>query len=205
MKISATVDRWLSRVSGIYSFWPLLPTGAAAVVSGLLSRQIGWIAQYGAFGWWSAALCGFTIAAAGLLFAVKIWEVVQNANAAREWARRVDSVNPLRTAFVDERISIRDLAHPINHRIKGKTFTNCELIGPDNMVFMNDCSLKCGFMNCDFVIVEDNAYVHNVKVFDSCNVIGGTIWNCSVFLPQSVFETIRHTPNINCITYEKPK
>ena len=61
-----------------------------------------------------------------------------------------------------------------------------------------------GFMDCDMVIIRDG-YIRNVIIFENCHIIGGTIWNCNIYLPQEAFDRMKQDmPSLSSITYERP-
>lgn len=204
-KFAAITDRWLSRASGIYSFWPLVPSGILAVITGYLSSSVAWISQFGAFGWWSVGFLAFMLS--GIAFAAlgvgrERWI---SARAAARWNLTVDTVNPMADTFQDQRIRISDIAHPITKRIEGKTFLRFELFGPDNITVSGSNMVGVHFNDCEFVIIKDGGAVKNVKLLDRCTFTNGAIWNCTIFMSQDDFQHMKNSiPGVEAITYERP-
>lgn len=204
-KVIAWSDRWFGRLTNAYTVWPLVPAGLVGAVTGYLSSSVAWISQnLGAFGFVAIGILSFLLTSLSLALVGVFREKLALASAARTWNLVVDRINPLHTAFQGERIRISDIAHPVTKRIKGKGFTNCEFHGPDNIAIAGGILSGVTFSNCDFVIIKENVIVNNVKVFENCQIIGGRIWNCTVFLTQEIIDELKTNFPVEAITYEKP-
>ena len=204
MGIRATIERWFGRAGNAASIWPLVPAGIVGVVMGYLSSGVAWINQFGAFGWFATGLLGFLIAAfalAGVGLAREKWALAQ---AARKWGREVDTVNPLAPSFDRKRIRLVDLAHPITSRIVGKQFTNCELLGKSDVVLTGGIVSGASFINCDFVVVRDDAILRNAIILDHCTVIGGELVSCTFYMKQEHFDDQFKVAGAMSLSYEKP-
>lgn len=201
-RIAQFFDSWSSRAANAAAIWPLLPASVVGVVTGFGSQSIEWISQFGWFGWWCAFLVGFFFSAAGLAVVGYAREKFALAKAQQRWSKEVDAINPLDEVFVNRRINIRDLAHPVTKRISSKTFRSCELFGPENIILASGHMSGVAFADCDVVVVKDNASLTNLKVFEDCSMTGGVIWNCTIFVTQAAFEAFRQGvgEKINVIT-----
>lgn len=136
------------------------------------------INQFGPFGWFASALVSFLISAIafGVIARSRLWRV-----EARSRARTLgDSspFDPMARVFESKRLYLRDLAPLGRKKVTGKSFINCEIIGPgtavlllqsdpskppnafkDNHIFDVDCieidpkitsQLAIEFWDCDF-------------------------------------------------------
>lgn len=181
------LDRWIGRAVNAATMWTLIPATAVGVVTGYLSQGVAWIDQFGAFGWWSAGLLGFLVAALGLALAGIGREKWAIARATRKWAGQVDDINPLDTEFHKKRIRLVDLAHPITFKIKGKRFIDCQLVGPANLVLLSGINLNSNtFTKCDFVPTKKELYVLNAIGLEDCEVIGGEILETVLFVHPDI-------------------
>ena len=205
-KVTAAFDRWLSRTSAAYSFWPLIPSGLIAILTAYISTSINSISQFGLFGWWSAGLIAFFLASVSFMALGLGREKMALARATANWPITTGYVNPLRTHFSAERLVIRDLAHPVTNKIVAKTFTDCELFGPANIVLTGGGSANgVAFLNCEFLVVKDKVFTSNVLILENCHLIGGSLWNAVVFMSQEFFDKMRvDMPNLQTLTYERP-
>ncbi len=113
------------------------------------------------------------------------------AGATIKWQEQVSSINPLDTEFTKQRIKIQDLAHPINKEIRNKKFTDCELIGPANVLFQDAVVHDPAFRDCEVVVFREGIQMHsnNLIVFIQPNITRGTISNCTIYISPNLVTT----------------
>jgi hypothetical protein len=152
----------------------LVPATVVGVIAGWAAWATEILGQYAPLSWVAATLLGATIAVGFLsLYAFARKKFAESAAIAR-WSEKVDAVNPLDAAFNNKRISVSDLANPITRRISGKKFTECELVGPANMILLNNIRVfGVGFGECDIVVGRDNVYIANAIAAEDIQVVGG--------------------------------
>lgn len=205
-KLRLSVDRWIGRGANLASLWPLVPFGIVGVVTYYLAQGVAWLSQFGAFGWWMAGITAFLMSALALFLLAKVREKFAVATATRKWAREVDNVNPLAPEYVRQQIRIQDIAHPVGSYIKNKRFTECMLIGKANLLVTGKSLLsRCDFVNCDVAIInsDEPIPIHNCIVVDSCEIIGGEIINCTIYVNQNSFDENMAPIGAVPITYRK--
>jgi hypothetical protein len=156
--------------------------------------------------WVAAGFLGAIIAAIGYaIFArARLWFV--NAWVMDAFYREPDRINPLDDIFRNRRINIADLISPIEPTIRGKTFIDCELLGPANVALaatrpgggsMNGVS----FFNCDACKVKDGASTSNGVMFEDCTFLRGKVFRITFFIPESGYEHIKNSmPGIVWLT-----
>jgi len=154
-----------------------------------------WIASFGPLGYWSVGLLGGLLAALiGLLIArIRLWWIT--GAAIDKWKKDVSSVNPLDDQFTKLRLRLLDLAHPITKKISNKTFVNCELMGPANIMVTGTGGFNTtSFMNCDIVVMRPpppELPVHNCVVLENVHVVGGSLWNVTLLIPLTMVPTFQ--------------
>jgi hypothetical protein len=141
--------------------------------------------QYAPFSWVVAGFCG---AAVWQLFRL-IGSVSQRIRVrARYDARLLEhggTFNPLDKTFERRRIYLNDFALPSSPFIEGKTFIDCDIIGPGNMYLRRGNSVnEHREPAVDGVCLHSNASVLNGFIFDNC-----IFRNCS-FQRISIFASI---------------
>lgn len=203
---SSIFDKWGGRVSNLVTVWPVLvPAGAVGIVMGWLAKSVAQINQFGPFGWCFAGLLSFLVTALALYALSGVWGRWIIAKAAKRNAMPPDSINPLEMEFHRRRIKLLALAHPIDSRIRGKRFIDCELEGPANIVLVGHGVFRgCGFLNCDFVIHRQPVHVQNCVVLEDCEVIGGEIHRCTIFVDQDFFDANFGPKGVPLVSYERP-
>ena len=183
------ISRFLD-VSARYLNWvPLLTGGGVVTFCGGMSA---WLAAQTAWGYivwairvvaswiswfadWHSTFCGFAVARAQLA----------KASAVRQWAKAVDTVNPLESEFTKKRINILDLVNPVTDMIENKRFIDCELFGPANLGMINSSMSDVNFGNCDLIMLKPGpAITYTVKRLVNVKIIGGSIFNCTLFVKR---------------------
>lgn len=185
------MEKFAKLVERHLTWFQLITGGSLLSLSGWISHwaatQTIWIAQRGPYAIWLATLSGAILAA--LLILASAWAryAYMKGSAIQHWRERVDSINPLDREFNKRRINISDLASPIDRRVISKRFIECELMGPANIVFLGSMLKDIGFINCDTCVVPfSNIAVKNVLAFQSVEILGGRIANCTVFIPPAM-------------------
>lgn len=202
-KIQKLVDRIESRVA----LWQLVRgTGVVTVgvFSGWFAAGVDWIASFGVYGWFTAALLGALLAAA----IVALIGYARNKFAEarllnkRSDDKALDAVNPLDGEFHRKRISLQSLVHPVSGKIANKQFTDCELIGPANIVMWSHCNFSgTGFINCDFILTKDDAEVRNVIPLENVTIRGGEIMKATIFVHPSTYPLLQNVSGITFVNH----
>lgn len=124
------IDKWLSRFANGLALYPFVPAGLLAVIAGYLSTGVSWISQFGAFGWFAAGFATFLLSS--LAFAAfaraRLWRI--DAWHRARLLSDSSPFDPMASVYQDKRLFLRDLAPAGRNFVVGKTFINCEIIGP---------------------------------------------------------------------------
>jgi len=205
-KLLQRAERTLERLSLAYSFWPMIPAGAVGIATGWAARGTATIERFGTVGWLAAGILGFLLTSLSFLALALAKEKTVLVKAVANWKRPTDAADPMADDYSRKRIAINDIAHPVTKRIVAKTFSQCELIGPANIIFAGrGTNSHVSFADCDIVVVKDHVYVKNIVVFEDCNLVGGTLWQCTVFMAESLFTRLRdEVPAFESITHLAP-
>jgi hypothetical protein len=162
--------------------------GLGGSISVWFASRSEWVSQYGVLGWWIAALFGAGAFVLIILGAVGVASYIQKILYMRQWAKKVDFVNPLENEFSKERIKLEDFVNPITRTIVGKTFIDCELLGPSNILIANNNTFDhSGFINCDFIEIRENLEgARTVILFIGCRIIRSKMYECAFFIHPSI-------------------
>jgi hypothetical protein len=196
------IQRILNNLSTHISLYQFF-SGGLATVGGLvvycMARANDWIKGYGALGIFFAVIIGMLVIVLMCLVVVHIRYKWFYAEAVRGWERRVQNINPLDNDFNAVRIKISDLVHPVTRKILNKKFTDCELIGPENIIFSdtsgNSAVWKVKFGNCNLIVFDPKKITSmamaNFVVIENPNIFRGEIWNCNIFIPPNLLDTFK--------------
>jgi hypothetical protein len=78
------------------------------------------------------------------------------------------TVNPLASYFSKQRLRLADFYHPFFKATRAAKFEDCELLGPVAVALMGGQFLHSAFLDCEVVIVKDDANVQGVTAFENC-------------------------------------
>ena len=136
MAIKEILNGWRKGIYGALSFWAVLPASVVGVIVALLSRGVHWISQLGAFGMFVSGLLGFAVASFGLAQAAR-WKLYRLESKHRARLMGDSSLfDPMARVYENKRLYLRDLAPLGRRQVRGKTFINCEIIGPGTAVLL---------------------------------------------------------------------
>jgi hypothetical protein len=161
--------------------------GGAAMI--YLSTITGWLSALGAAGIFGASVLTVIVIwlgiAAAQVLRIKVRTQKAELDAFNKWKEQVSQINPLSSNYNGIRIAINDLVHPIRRSIENKTFTDCELIGPSNLVLIgNGNYVNVEFNNCYIVVLKpaDRILMHNAVRLSNVNIFRSAIWNATIFI-----------------------
>ncbi|KEO89974.1 hypothetical protein EH32_03010 [Erythrobacter litoralis] len=141
--------------------------------------------QYGAFGWFCVALFTFFISAAALalLSRTRLWRV--EAKVREKLSGESSPFDPMAKEYHNKRLFISDLAPAGRKFVIGKTFHNCEIIGPgtiklltrsdankpwpvvtNNVMFFTDCIETDPTANSESAIFFPDCSFHGCHFFN---------------------------------------
>jgi hypothetical protein len=190
---------WASLATWIYD---LVASNWSAIAAFLISTGLlGWLAAItewalrlgpigiGAIAVFGGLVVNLLLAAAQRLRA-SAREKALIVEFARERAKGGDAINPLDNEFHRKRVKIEALAHPLRRTVSKKRFTDCQLVGPANILIQGGGTYtNMQFSNCDFIVPKDNVALYNIIVFDDVTVIGGEFMNTTIYVTRDVAQT----------------
>ena len=200
------------------SFWVLNQAGLVATlsgcsiiavlaaVSGYLAKHTAWIASHGPIAWW-----GVTLAAAcvGLLLIIGVAHLRYKwvmASAVNKWKENVHNINPLDEEFKQKRIAVSDLVAPFTSVIEGKTFIECEIIGPAAIGVIASRPGSGGMSGCIMIgtcgaVIKNDVFVPTGVLFKDCHFLRCKIASAIILVPEhSAEHMFKSLPGLDWIT-----
>lgn len=98
--------------------------------------------------------------------------------------------NPLESEFSKKIIRLNDFYDPFYFPHKNKSFYNCKIIGPGNILLLGGSMTSSSLSHCQIVIVKDEIPVAGVTVLETCTISNSQIVNCTLFMSRSVYNGI---------------
>lgn len=124
--------------------------------------------QYSPFSWVAAGFAGLAVCA----LAYALYGYARGRIAVAKFQLRVQSVtavNPLDSTFERRRIAIGSLSPPIGGLISDKTFVDCDLVGPANVIMLNCTFDRNSGNGVDAIIIKDWSRPTNGFGFTGCS------------------------------------
>jgi hypothetical protein len=186
--------------AGLGNFVWLAGLVSFTTVAALAARATGMMASWAPLSWVGAGGLGF------LTFAIGTWfygvgkaKIVRNRYDARLLAQG-GAIDPLAKTFERKRIFLNEFVLPSVPYVEGKTFIDCEIVGPANIILrignnVTDHKLPI----CDGYVMQGDGLPHNGYVFDNCFFKGCSFNRVSLmfFLP----EYARAAQNVNWLVW----
>lgn len=155
------------------------PTIVAAVIGGggmaYLASASAFLNKHGPVAWGAVGLSSFLVLAVSLA-CVGYWkERSALADFARKSTLSVTS-NPLSPVHSNERIQLIDFFHPYYKPLTNIRFENCDLMGPASVYSEGGTFDRCGFNQCEVVIVRTDR-----PVIGGIHLRRPTLVNCNLY------------------------
>ena len=202
------IDSFFARLEWRWSLANML-WGAGAVASATVPawavRATNIFVEYRPLSWVAAGFIGFLIFCLGFfVYALARHRLVRARYNARLLSQG-SYIDPLASVFERKRIFLNDFALPSNPHIHGKTFVDCEFVGPANLYLVAGNRIdEPRIPVCDAVVVAPNQVVFNCFNFVGCTFRRCTFHRVTFILSDSEY---RVTPNarnfdwLNWISY----
>jgi hypothetical protein len=162
----------LNAVESRWSLWTLIQgTGFVASFSlpAWAVRTADIFSQYAPFSWVVAGFAGVFVWAVIRL----LWQAANRIRVAAKYDERFaedgSRLNPLDLTFERKRILLNNFVLPSFTQIDGKTFIDCDLIGPANIYFSsNNQAVPLRPPKIDAVWLGPHAILTNGFIFNNC-------------------------------------
>lgn len=96
------------------------------------------------------------------------------------------AIDPLEKTFERKRIYLNEFVLPSHPLVEGKTFIDCEIIGPANILFVSGNNINNGrYPVCDAVYLKDGVIPSNTYLFTDCIFRGCNFTRSTFFVPHN--------------------
>jgi len=163
--------------------------------------------RYAPATWVSAGFLGLLATSASYAFASNAYaRRIRTKYDARMLASG-GAIDPLEKTFERRRIYLNEFCLPSHPLIENKSFIDCEIIGPANIVFVSGNSITQGrYPICDAVYLADGIFPSNAYLFTDCIFRGCNFSRITYFIPfneTSMFKDYKLVKWITNSPYEK--
>jgi len=160
------------------------------VLSAVIAQATAWIAPWGPLGWWFSGLTGALFAMLLFFLGAITYSKITDARLKKRVYGSHDKINPLESHFRRQRIKINDLVLPFDPIIHGKTFEDCDLLGPCNVIVMGRTELShCGGSNVQAAIValKPDVGIQNAVAFQDCTIRRCRLYQLTFLVPDEAY------------------
>jgi len=162
--------------------WSLLIPAGSFVLPAWATEATGVFSEHAPLSWVIAGFGGLlAYAIAVFIYGTGQQRSVRSRYDAK-FMRETGGVDPLARVFEGKRIYLNDFVLPSQPQVIGKTFVDCEIVGPANMYFEADSSVddvKPGLV--DAVALTGERQFFNGVVFRNCKFRGCTFHRVTLF------------------------
>jgi hypothetical protein len=145
----------------------LLPASLTGAIVGWATWFTGIFQQHAPASWIYATVIGAMIGAFTTALLAYSREKMQQVKF-RNTVFSSTYLNPLDTLFTTRRVRVVDLSPPIGAVIRGKTFVDCDIMGPANIMF-EDCHFQGNAGDVvDAIIIKPGMTPRNGFGFQNC-------------------------------------
>lgn len=202
------IDRFFARLEWRWSLANFI-WGAWAIASVTLPawavKTANLFSDYSPVSWVGAGVLGFLVFCFGFfVYAHARFRLVQ----ARYNERSLEigaTADPLAKVFEKKRIFLNQFAMPSNPFINGKTFVDCEIIGPANIFLASGNRVdEPQLPSCDGAVLSPNATSFNSYSFINCAFRRCSFQRINFFISDEEYQNapnIRGLDWINWITF----
>lgn len=176
----------------------------AATSTGLTAwaaKETSLLAEYAPLSWIAAGLTAFLVVSLVYLVSSIARSVSIRARYNRNLYERSGFVDPMAKTFEGKRIFLADFCLPSDPYITGKTFINCEIVGPANLFLrLGNRVDENQFPHCDAVALSPEARFYNGITLDSCMFRGCSFKRITFMITPEEYKTNRDVEWLNWIS-----
>lgn len=187
-------SRWSLGLHGV-----TLITVVGATAWGTWAASI--FSQYAPLSWIAAGIAGAAVWTVIRLVWVWGYKIKIRAQYDAKFIEHGGTFNPLDLTFERQRIYLNDFALPSFPLIEGKTFIECEIIGPAIVYFKSsNLAVPIKPPKVDAVWLNPTAQMANHFTFDNCIFRNCSFQRITLFASIENFYLWKDNPNINWLS-----
>lgn len=199
------LNRLLSTLEWRWSLGLLLwgaATSGSFVLPAWATRASGVLSQFAPLSWVAAGFAGlFVFSGSMAIYGYARGEIVR-ARYDEKFMAATGGVDPLARVFEGKRIYLNDFVLPSNPTVNGKTFVDCEIVGPTNVFLevgnsIND--VRPAYV--DAVALSDGSRFFNGVSFQHCSFRNCTFHRVTLFFTAS--EALKNS-DLNWLNWISP-
>jgi hypothetical protein len=162
---------------------------------------VGIFGHYSPFSWIVAGLLASFLTAVGLGILSWAHRTRIRAKYDAKFLGSSGPINPLDKTFETRRIYLNDFCLPSHPLVEQKTFIDCEIIGPANIMFeLGTLATENKFPRLDAVLLNGHNPFTNGYIFRSCIFRGCSFQRVTIFVPPNEYAVYKDNNILNWIS-----
>lgn len=169
------------------------------------ARAANFMGAYAPLSWVGVGFLGLIIAACA--YALAGWgrsKWVKSRYDARMFPKS-GPIDPMDKTFERRRIYLNEFALPSHPLVAGKTFIDCEIIGPANIILeVGNRVTEHQYPICDAILMNGERTPYNGYLFRHCTFRGCSFQRITLLVPKSEYDMAKGVDWLNWITAAPP-
>lgn len=175
-KLIKQLERLYALISVASRYWALIIPLSGGSLAAWAAHAADIFTQFAPFSWVASGLLGFALICVALKWLASARLGILHLQL-RKRISEVDSVNPMDSTFQRRRINVTQIQPPVGNNIENRTFVDCDIVGPANILVL-DCTIRAaGGSSVDAVHWTTEHYPRNCTAFVNC-----TFTNCRFYM-----------------------
>jgi hypothetical protein len=200
-KAGPLLDRLGSRWSLAAHVWGAITMIASFGLPAWATWAAGIFSQYAPLSWIVAGFAGLFFWSLYQLTRALAHRILVNAKYDARFIERGQNYNPLDLTFERKRIYLDDFSLPSHTIIEGKTFIDCDIIGPATIYFKsNNLAQPIRPPRLDAVWLHPTVKFTNGFTFDSCIFRNCSFQRITMLASIENYDSWKDNPNVNWIS-----
>jgi membrane protein implicated in regulation of membrane protease activity len=202
--------RWLAkqadRLQTSITIWGLIAGSAmTSTVFVWVARATAWLDAWGPIAWLAAGAIGVLAFLCFAIVCVALSQAIFLARYQRRLYKRPDAIDTMQTQYHGKRIVLETLFPPFPGYLEGRTFENCDIIGPLNIIPLGTSIAKSNYVSTDYILVTPEALnagrIYNARIIKDSRFIDCRFYNISILISDLAYNVYNNSGGCNWITH----
>lgn len=156
---------------------------------------------YSPFSWVLAGFAGMFLVAVTYRIGVAAYRQQVRTRYDAKLLAQGGAIDPLAKTFEAKRIFLNEFILPSHPLVDGKTFIDCQIIGPANVILVEGNSVnEQRLPYCDAVLMHEDRRPVNGLAFTNCTFRQCSFQRVTLLIPNSEYPSARNVNWLNWIT-----
>ncbi|MBV4494654.1 hypothetical protein HU715_004725 [Pseudomonas sp. SWRI12] len=182
-------------------FWPVFWMSAGGLITAQVTSISDLFKSFDPLVVFTLSIIGAYLTLGFYFLIIKSQKIaIQNRRAEQMLA--ATTTNPLEKEFKQKIININDFYDPYYTPHIKKSFVDCQIIGPGNLLIQGGQLIRCELTHVQIAIIKDEGKLFGVTILDNPIITNTMIANCTLLMTLDNYNSLsdnlkKHIPVIN--------